>query len=52
MLSGECAGDIIDIAIHDLRDFIEREIDVMIGYAPLREIVGAYALGTIAAAHQ
>ncbi len=37
-------------AFHDRLDLVEREIDAVVGHTPLREIVGADALGTIARA--
>ena len=38
-------------AVHDLLQLVERQIDAVIGDAALRKVVGADALGAIAAAH-
>src|SRR5215472_18182612 len=36
-------------ALENLRQLVERQIDAVVGYAPLRIIVGADALGAVAA---
>src|ERR1700704_3073830 len=41
-----------EVAVHDVVDLIEREPDAMIGHPPLREIVGADALGAVARADE
>ena len=46
----ERPNQLIEIAVHDVVELVEREIDAMIGDAPLRKIVGADALGAVARA--
>src|SRR6185312_13747109 len=45
-------GDLVEVAVHDVGDPVEREVDPMIGDAALREVVRADALAAIAAADQ
>src|SRR6478609_5532394 len=42
--------DLLEIALHDRRQVVERQPDAMVGHAVLREIVGADALTAIARA--
>jgi hypothetical protein len=44
--------DGIEIPFQNVAELVEREVDAVIGDAPLREVVGADALGAIAAADQ
>src|SRR6476469_1880871 len=51
MLGGERVDDLAQrLALHDLRQLVEGEIDAMLGDAALREIVGADAFGTVTGA--
>src|SRR5262249_12032985 len=51
VLGHERVDDLAErLALDHLRQFIEREIDAVVGHSPLREIVGADALGTVAGA--
>src|SRR3972149_2340662 len=52
VLGGKRAGQLGKVAIHDVLDLVQREVDAVIGHASLREIVGADALGAVAAADQ
>src|SRR5579862_995045 len=38
---------LVEVAVHDLVELVEGEVDAMIGDAPLREIIGADALGAV-----
>src|ERR1700677_2321723 len=40
----------VEIAVHDIVEFVQREIDAMVGDSALREVIGADAFGTIARA--
>src|SRR5579862_1656836 len=42
--------ELIEIAVHDIVQFIEREVDAVVGYPSLRKIIRANALGAIARA--
>src|SRR5688572_1882101 len=42
---------LVDLALHDVAELVEREIDAVVGHATLREVVGADAFGTVAGAH-
>ncbi len=44
-------NDLLKIAIHDLFQLLERQIDPVICHTPLREIVRADLLGTVARPH-
>src|SRR5256885_1639016 len=44
--------ELVQIAVHDRVDLVERQIDPMIGPAPLRKVVRANALAAIARADQ
>ena len=52
VLGDQRVGQLEEIAVHDRRDLVEREIDAVIGDAALRKVVGADALGAVAAADQ
>jgi len=43
--------DWIEVAFHDLRQLVQAQADSVVGHAALRVVVGADALGTIAAPH-
>ena len=51
-IGGERIHQFIEIAINQLRNFVQRQIDAMVGDAALRKIVGTDAFGTIATADQ
>src|SRR6202044_1567828 len=44
-------NQLVEIAVHDIVQLVEREIDAMVGHAALRKVIGANALGTIARTH-
>src|SRR5689334_20735364 len=48
----ERIDDLVQIAVHDRVDPVEREVDAVVGDAALREIVGADALAAVARADQ
>ena len=49
MLGHQRIDDFVQcLALNDLRKLVQREIDAVIGDAPLREIVGPDAFGAIA----
>src|SRR5262245_12266289 len=51
MLGHERIDDLAQrLALDDLRQLVKREVDAVVAHAPLREIVGADALGAIAGA--
>ena len=51
MLGDQRVDDLAQrLALDDLRQLVEREIDAVVGHAALREIVGADALGAVAGA--
>src|SRR5688500_18048431 len=52
VLGSQRAGDLPQVAVHDRVDPVQREVDAMVGDAPLREVVGADAVGTIAGADE
>ena len=52
MFRHQCVADLGHIAVHDEIDFVQRQVDAVIGDAALRKIIGADALGTIAGADQ
>ena len=52
MLGGQAVDQFVEVAVHDGVDFVEREIDAVIGDAALREVVSADAFGAVAAADQ
>src|SRR5688572_2006292 len=52
VLGSERRDQLVNLTIHDLVDLVEGEVDAMVGHPPLREIVGADALGAVAAADQ
>src|SRR5437899_4685752 len=39
--------DLVQLAVHDGVDLVERQIDPVIGHAPLRKVVGANALAPV-----
>jgi hypothetical protein len=41
---------LVEIAVHDLVQLVERQIDAVIGHPPLRKVVSADALRSVAAA--
>ena len=43
---------VVQLAVHDALDLVERQVDAVVGDAALREVVGADALGTVARADQ
>src|SRR5579872_2707455 len=50
MLLLERLDELIQLPVHHLRELVEGELDAVVGHAALREVVGADALGAIAAA--
>ncbi len=52
MFGHQRVGEFADFAVHDVIHLVQREVDAVVGDAALREIVGADALGTVAATHQ
>jgi hypothetical protein len=48
MLGSQRLRQFLYVAVHDGVDPIQREVDAVIGDAPLREVVGADALAAIA----
>src|SRR4051794_8404605 len=52
VLRGERAGDLVQIAAHDLVDLVQGEVDAMVGHAALREVVRADAIAAVARAHE
>src|SRR6267142_42796 len=52
MLGEQRLCQLTEVAIHDVVDLVEREPDAVIGDPPLREIVGADALGAVARADE
>src|SRR5258705_143406 len=52
VLGGERAGQVGKVAVHDRVDLVQREVDAVVGHASLREVVGADAVGAIAAADE
>src|SRR5262249_29131682 len=47
VLGDQRARKLVEVAVHDGRDLIEREIDTVIRNPPLGKVVSAYALGTV-----
>ena len=43
---------IAQVALHDAQEFVEREVDAVVGEAALWEVVGAYAVAAVAATDQ
>ena len=43
---------IAQVALHDAQEFVERQVDAVVGEAPLREVVGADAIASIATADE
>ena len=52
MLSRQCVDQFGQVAIHYRLYFVQREINPVVGNAPLREVVRANPVGTIAAANE
>ena len=48
----ERADDLVEIALHDRLDLVERQVDPVIGDATLRKVVRTNALAAIARADQ
>ena len=44
------ANELVEVAVHDIVELVEGQIDAMVGDAALRKIVRANALGAIARA--
>ena len=44
-------NDLIKVAGHDLGEFIQCQIDAVVGDSSLGEIIGTYALGAITASY-
>src|SRR3569623_1108785 len=51
VLIDERVDDVVEIALDDIFQFIQGEVDAVVGEAALWKIVGADALRTVAAAH-
>src|SRR5262245_65323873 len=52
VLGGKCADQIVELAVHDALDLVEREVDAVVGHPALGEVVGADALRAVAGADQ
>ena len=52
VLGGERVGEVVQVAVHDLLDLVQREVDAVVGHAALREVVGADAVGAVAGADE
>src|SRR5512145_2811157 len=52
VLARERVEDLVEVAVHDRVDAVEREVDPVVGDAALREVVGADALAPVARADQ
>src|SRR5512145_1079044 len=52
MFGHQRACEFADVAVHDGVHLVQREVDAVVGDPTLRKIVGADALGTVAAADQ
>src|ERR1039458_3432068 len=52
VLGDQRPGQFCQVAVHDVLDLVQRQVDAVVGDTPLREVVGANALGTVAAAYQ
>ena len=51
MVGNKGVDDLVErLSLNDLGKFVKRQVDAVIADTPLREIVGADALGTVAAA--
>ena len=49
MLGDQCIDDFAQaFALHHLGQIVERQIDAVVGDAPLRKVVGTDALGAVA----
>jgi len=44
-------GEIIEISLHDAIEFVQGEVNPMVGDPVLRKIIGSYPLGTIPASN-
>src|SRR5262245_40498871 len=49
---GEGVEQLVELAVHDALDLVQREVDAVVGDAALREVVGADALRAVAGADQ
>src|SRR5262245_33957265 len=47
----ERIDELVQVAVHHIRQLVEREVDAMVRDASLRKVVGADALRTVAASH-
>src|SRR5262245_5636906 len=47
VIGDQRVDDLVELAQHHAIELVERQVDAVIGDAPLREIVGADALGTV-----
>ncbi|OIQ68742.1 hypothetical protein GALL_496600 [mine drainage metagenome] len=45
-------NDIVKVAVHDRQQFVQRQVDAVVGQAPLRKVVGADAVAAVATANQ
>src|SRR5699024_4051621 len=52
VFAGQGADDSVQVAGHDVVEFVQRQVDAVVGDSALREVVGANAFGAIAAADQ
>src|SRR5581483_1731000 len=52
VLGHQARGELVEVAVHDGVDLVERETDAVVGHAPLREVVRADALGAVARSDQ
>src|SRR5258706_9937101 len=52
VLGGERRGDLREVAVHDVLDLVEGQVDAVVGHASLREVVGADAVGAVPRADQ
>src|SRR6187402_994373 len=48
----QCREHVVEVAVHHGAELVQREVDAVIGQPSLRKVVGADAVGAVAAADQ
>src|SRR5205085_7795545 len=48
----QCVEQLVELAVHDALDLVEREVDAMVGDPALREVVGTDSLRAVARADE
>ena len=48
----QCLHGLAQVAFHDGVELVERQVDAVIRPAPLREVVGAYAVASVTTADE